>query len=89
MRKKHSKACERRKSELAEKRLMESLLCLFSDDVFCPSSKVPRWERISSVCSSCEHFGRLMRMMDEEDEKVMDEIDDIRRNPEKYGYMKG
>jgi hypothetical protein len=34
-------------------------------------------------CFSCPHYERFLRMMDEEDEKEMDEIDRLRK--EGYG----
>jgi len=80
--------CKRKKIELAEKRLMESWLCFFDENVFCPFSKVPKDRRVASVCHSCKHYARFMREMEEEDDRVMDEIDGIRRNPEKYGYSR-
>jgi hypothetical protein len=73
------KAHERERLELAERKLMDSWLCLFFDDVFCPHSKIPRLSREGSVCLSCEHYERFEREMEEEDERIMDEIDEIRR----------
>jgi protein gp37 len=35
---------------------------------------------------SCEYKANFEAGMDVEDEAVMDKIDDIRRNPAKYGY---
>lgn len=77
--KKLCKAHEHEKLENAERALMDSWLCLFYDDVFCPYSKVRRENRVGSVCLGCEHYERFQREMDEEDERVMDEIDEIRR----------
>ena len=37
-------------------------------------------------CYKCREYERFMREMEEEDERVMQEIDDIYKNPEKYGY---
>jgi hypothetical protein len=88
MGKKRCRDCTRKELELAERRLVESWLCLFFDDVFCPFSKVAKDKRLSSVCLDCEHYARSMLEMAEEDERVMDEIDEMRKNPEKYGYGK-
>ena len=86
MGKRRCEDCRRRESELAEKRLVESWLCMFSDDVFCPFSKVTKDKRLSSVCLDCEHYARFMLDEAAEDERIMDEIDEIQKNPEEYGY---
>jgi len=88
MGKRYCSDCKRRKSELAEKRLMDSWLCPFSDvdDVWCPYSKIPKDKRFGSVCLDCEHYKKAMREMEEEDMEVMDAIDEIQKNPEEYGY---
>lgn len=70
------------RSLLAERKLVESWLCLFFDDVFCRYSKIPEEDRVGSVCLRCEHYARFVREMDEEDERVMDEIDEIWRTGE-------
>lgn len=73
------KVHQREKLEEAERKLMDSWLCFFYDDVFCPYSKIPKEKRIGSVCLRCEHYARWEREMEEEDERVMNEIDEIRR----------
>ena len=84
--KKRCSDCKRKELELAEKRVMDSWLCEFSDDeVWCPHSEIPQGKRRRSVCPNCEHFRKAMREMEEEDEEVMDAIDEIQRNPEEYG----
>jgi hypothetical protein len=80
------KDCERKKAEEEASRLMDSWMCFFYDDVWCSHSKIPKSLRVGSVCQSCKYFVDFMAEMDAEDEVLMDEIDDIRRNPEKYGY---
>jgi hypothetical protein len=77
--KKLCKAHQREKLEKAELRLMESWRCSFFDDVFCRYSKIPKEDRVGSVCLRCEDYARFVREMDEEDERVMDEIDEIWR----------
>jgi hypothetical protein len=67
------------RSLLAERKVVESWLCLFFDDVFCPYPKVSRENRAGSVCLGCQHYANFEREMDEEDERIMDEIDEIRR----------
>lgn len=86
---KRCKKCERERAERQAERLMESLLCIFSDEVWCKFDKVPKPLRVSSVCNGCVHYANFMAGMDAEDEALMDEIDDIRLNPEKYGYSGG
>lgn len=52
--------------------------CFFSDDVRCSFRKDGRF-MVLSRCFKCRYFRRFKRVMDEEDERVMDEIDEIRR----------
>ncbi len=40
-------------------------------------------------CARCRHYRTFLREMDEEDARETAEIEDIRRNPEKYGYSRG
>lgn len=60
--------------------------CMHVDGVICPYPEVAKSNRMNFMCESCKHFKLFIKLMDIEDERVMDEIDDIRRNPEKYGY---
>lgn len=56
-------------------------LCVFLDDVVCPSPKsVNKRERFSSGfiathCSKCSHHKSFVLMMDAKDEEMMDAID--------------
>ena len=59
------------------------LQCFFDVDVFCSFRRYENMH-IMSRCFSCSHYRRVMCEMEEEDERVMDEIDRIR----KYGYPK-
>ena len=86
MGKRRCKDCERKKAEEEAARQMDSWMCFFDDDVWCPHSEVPKHLRVRSVCQNCRHFADFEAEMDAEDEAVMDEIDDMWRNPEKYGY---
>jgi hypothetical protein len=79
MGRKHCEVCECRKSELVEQRLVESWLCLFFDDVFCLYPKIPREKRVGSVCLSCSNYAKFMRVMDEEDARFDDEVDEANR----------
>lgn len=78
-RKRLCKLHERKRAEKAERKLMESWLCVFSDDVFCPYSKVSQDNRVGSVCLSCKYYEKFEREMDEEDTRIMAEIDEILR----------
>jgi hypothetical protein len=82
--KKLCKACERRKLKLAEQQLMESFLCLFFDDVFCPHSNVVRENRIDSVCLNCVHYERFEREMDEEEERDAEFVEAVRKDSDAY-----
>lgn len=55
--------------------------CFFLSDVLC-SFRTNEKFGVMSRCLKCPHYRRFVREMDEEDERVMDEIDKIR----KYGY---
>jgi hypothetical protein len=83
---KRCKDCRRKKAEEQAARLMDSWMCFFYDDVWCPHSKVPKSLRVGSVCQNCKHFADFKAEMDAEEEAVMDEIEEIHRNPAKYGY---
>jgi hypothetical protein len=86
MRKQRCRNCKREKAEKQSARQMDSWLCIFDENVWCPHSKVAKSLRFGSVCQRCKHFADFEVKMIEEDERVMNEIDDILRNPEKYGY---
>jgi hypothetical protein len=87
MGKKRCKACRRRAAEAAEKRNVASWECEFSDDgLWCTRSEIPLDVRRHSVCPSCERCLEAMRKEEEEDARFMAEMEDILRNPEKYGY---
>jgi hypothetical protein len=53
--------------------------CLFSPDVVCSYVKSDKFVGVMNRCMKCRHYEEFLREMDEEDEKVMDEIDRMRR----------
>lgn len=55
--------------------------CVFLSNVVCSYQKYDK-PVVLDRCFSCSHYKRFMVEMDEEDEKVMAEIDMIH----KYGY---
>jgi len=69
---------DRRLSVLVKKKLFS---CFFLLDVLCSFRKGERFG-VMNRCFKCPHYRRFMREMEEEDVRVMDEIDRIR----KYGY---
>jgi len=71
------------KKKSAKSKRRKLLSCMFLDDVLCSFRKSEK-SAIMNRCWKCPHFKRFKREMDEEDEKVMAEIDRIR----KYGYPK-
>ncbi len=75
-----------RRSFLSARR--KFLSCLFSSHVPCSFRKSEKFG-IMSRCLRCRHHTNFMREMDEEDARETAEIEDIWRNPEKYGYSKG
>ena len=59
----------------SEKKL---LFCVFSSDVLCSFRKSEKFG-VMDRCLKCRYYKEFLREMAEEDEKVMDEIDRIRR----------
>ena len=57
---------------------MKVLSCVFLDDVLCSYRKSEKFT-VMGRCLKCRYYERFMREMAEEDAKVMDEIDEIRR----------
>jgi hypothetical protein len=55
-----------------------SLPCLFRDDVPCPYRRDKKFG-LMVRCFKCSHYERFMTEMQKEDERIMDEIDEIRR----------
>lgn len=82
MGKKLCKDCSRKKAEEQASRLMDSWMCFFYNDVWCPHSKIPKSLRVGSVCQTCEHFALFNAEMEKEDEKFFDMVE----NPKKYGF---
>jgi len=58
----------------------KELSCFFLEDVLCTFRKAYA-SGIMNRCLTCPHYRRFEKEMDEQDERVMDEIDRIR----KYG----
>jgi hypothetical protein len=54
------------------------LPCAFFDDVLCVFREDAKFD-IMPMCFECSHYKRFMREMEEEDNRIMDEIDEIRR----------
>jgi hypothetical protein len=52
--------------------------CFFSNDVVCSWRKSDKFG-VMDRCLKCKHYQEFLRVMDEEDQKVMDEIDRMRR----------
>jgi len=63
--------------------LVERFRCSFWDDVFCSHQKYDK-PVLLDRCLTCSHYLRFLREMDEEDERVMAEIDKIR---EEHGEL--
>lgn len=57
---------------------LKCLSCVFWDDVLCSYRKDVR-SGVMGRCFKCRHYRRFEREIDEEDEKIMDEIDRIQR----------
>jgi hypothetical protein len=53
--------------------------CVFFPDVVCSYRLTDKEFTILHRCMECSHHARFMREMEEEDEKTMNEIDEIRK----------
>jgi hypothetical protein len=53
--------------------------CVFFPDVVCSYRLTDKEFIILHRCMECSHHARFMREMEEEDEKTMNEIDEIRK----------
>ena len=62
---------------------LKLLSCVLFKDVLCSFRKDVRSEIIAR-CFVCPQYRRFMAEMDAEDERVMNEIDDIREHPERH-----
>ena len=60
------------------------LSCLFLADVLCSYRKSEKFT-VMNRCLKCRHYRRFTREMAEEDERVMDEIDAIRKQSGELG----
>jgi len=63
---------------LVDENGLKCLPCVFFDDILCSYRKDVR-SGVMGRCLKCCHYRRFEREMDEEDEKIMDEIDKIQR----------
>ena len=55
------------------------LSCLFLPDILCSYVKSEKSVGVMDRCMECRHYEEFLRVMHEEDMKVMDEIDRMRR----------
>jgi len=62
---------------------LKLLSCVFSDAVLCSYRKDVGF-RIMGRCFKCPEWKRFEAEMDAEDERMMDEIDDIYEHPERH-----
>ena len=58
--------------------VVKPLSCAFWADVLCSFRKSAKFD-VMARCLECPEYKRFEREMDAEDERVMDEIDEIRR----------
>jgi CRISPR/Cas system-associated protein Cas10 (large subunit of type III CRISPR-Cas system) len=85
--KRRCEVCERKRLALAEERLMDSWLCLFFPDVFCPYSQIPKEKRMVLKCDGCEYYERVEREMEEEEIEDAAFVEAVERDPD--GYLRG
>ena len=60
------------------------LPCFYLHNVVCPRPKREKFRPLDYRCFQCHHFKEWEKVMEEEDEQVMNEIDRIHENPEAY-----
>jgi len=58
------------------------LSCLFLNNVLCSFRRTEKTWGIMARCFRCAHFARFMVDMAEEDDRMMDRIDEMRRSYE-------
>lgn len=58
--------------------------CFYLDKVTCPHPEREKFRSLDYRCFRCHYFKEWEKTMDEEDERVMEEIDRIRESPEAY-----
>jgi hypothetical protein len=63
--------------------LKVSLSCIFLENILCQFVKTAKFG-IMARCFECPQYRRFQAEMDTEDERVMDEIDNIREHPERH-----
>jgi hypothetical protein len=79
------RAPEHRRLEERGREVYQSWLCvLYEDDVFCPHSEIPRDDRMSSVCMSCNHLKELEREMEKDEEEEDARAEAILRDPDAW-----
>lgn len=59
--------------------MKELLRCLFWLNIWCAFRKSKAITGVMDRCMKCKHYLEFLKVMDEEDAKVMDEIDEMRR----------
>lgn len=60
------------------------LSCFYLDNVVCPHPKRKKFRSLDYRFFQCRHFKEWEKMMEKEDERVMNEIDRIHENSEAY-----
>ena len=62
----------------------KALHCLFKVKVFCSFRKSDKVFGIMDRCLKCEHYLSFLKEMQEEDEKVMHEVDEMEKLHARY-----
>jgi hypothetical protein len=78
------KVCDRKRLEERERRMMDSWLCFYYEDVWCPHSDVPEDRRMDTVCLSCSRFEEFEREMEEEEAEEAEFVEAVEKDPEAY-----
>ena len=64
---------------MVDEKGLKVLPCVFWEGLLCSYRKDTRVGMMGR-CFKCPHYAKFEREMDEEDERIMDEIDEIRRS---------
>jgi len=58
--------------------------CLYLDNVACTHPEREKFRSLDYRCFQCCRFKKWEKLMDEEDGRMMDEIEKIQKNPDAY-----
>jgi hypothetical protein len=78
------KACQLKRLEERERKVVDSWLCVCYEDVWCSYSRVPKEKRMDSVCLGCKYFEMFEREMEEEEIAEAEFVEAVWKDPDAY-----